>query len=905
LILVPENLAPQWLLECQSRGHFTPLDYAPRAGETGKHVRLAYYEQLKSITEIDPTTYDLLIVDEIHRLQSDARQRIADVAGEFRQLLLLSATPRLDNAHDFRQLLAILEPNRMALAASKSDTPEAVLRNQEFAFSTHTEPGVTEQGTATENVSSIARINSATLATTYSVLRRVTRTRRKDYPGLLPQRELHLIVVEPTSDEVARQEQVWRYISHAATSDSSTDLARLGQVALRSPRALSERINILRGRDQRDPHGFLHEATKHLEFSNGDSRLEALVDLLAEIWNAEPEEAVLVVAEDNPTVDYLDRMLSHLLPEIGPRRHRRALSIAVKRNRDTSATTDLVDLFGEFDDSLGGFVNGDAQLLIAADLANVGLNLQHASKLIFFSVPWSPLTVEQWIGRVDRLGSVALENRLGEKTVDVFAICQRGQVDERVVSILNDFAIFERSIRLDGEEIKAVSQKIVDAALASSTTNWRALSDEIREAANNNIDALETPLSAALPWRLAQTRVLADYFDEFGTVGPVLERSDSRKAFVRNEVALRGWMRLLKRANGLRLWKGEDRLDSSRKFRLLHYFRPAFSSAPIEPRFALPNLDPDDGQRYAYLDSRRALELPPVITVNVDSNPATPLNFLDHGDPVHDALVREWKKIGTRTPRHLEVRFPDGHCLANDTERGIYLIRVYSWIPGDIYFADLDRLPLLKRLEEARTRQDQKPLLDAIPQMEEDLRADRFWLNSILTPRLDVLAVRYTNEAWELVDPTVADALFIPWCSTVKGKNVILARGEETSPNVQMKARESRGLAMLESESCERHRRKFTATMGLEALIAARRYLVNQEANDLIALRQAQLDEAHSLGMETSEHGFTRSRFRTIQNARDMAIYARDIRLARIDGLALALSKPNYNEYKLLTLKVE
>ena len=45
------------------------------------------------------------------------------------------------------------------------------------------------------------------------------------------------------------------------------------------------------------------------------------------------------------------------------------------------------------------FADGEDQLLIAADIAQVGLNLQHARKLIFFSNPWSPVAVEQWIGR--------------------------------------------------------------------------------------------------------------------------------------------------------------------------------------------------------------------------------------------------------------------------------------------------------------------------------------------------------------------------------------------------------------------------------------------------------------------------------------------------------------------------
>lgn len=574
LILVPDNIAPQWLIECQTRGHFTPLGRAPEEEESGAHVRLAYYDQLGSVTEIDPNIYDLLVVDELHRLQANARQRIADVAGDFRQLLLLSATPKLEDIEAFRQLLSILEPERMTLAARTSDTPELVLSEREARAAALLVSASTDGWVREGLLPPPSRTQAPTVAITHSILRRVTHSKRRDYPDLLPQRVLHRIAIEPTSDEVARQEQVWQFIGHAGRSATSTDLARLGQVALRSPRALSERINILRGRDQRDPQGFLAAASKHLEAANGDSRIEATIDLLVDIWNDNPDEAVLIVAEDNPTVDYLERMIPQFLPSIGPRGRRRPLSLAVNRNRDASATADLVDLFEEYDEGIGGFVDGNDQLLIAADVAQVGLNLQHARRLIFFSVPWSPVAVEQWIGRLDRLGSAALADQPGERTIDIYAIYQRGQVDERVVSVLDDFAIFKRSVRLDGDEINVVGQHIVDAALTPHTVNWQALSQQARAIADDNGDALVTPLSRALPWTSERARTLADQFDRTGALGPMLERSSARRAIVRIEAGLRGWMRLIGRANGLRLWKGKDPDTPAREFRLLHYYRP-------------------------------------------------------------------------------------------------------------------------------------------------------------------------------------------------------------------------------------------------------------------------------------------------------------------------------------------
>lgn len=905
LILVPDNIAPQWLIECQTRGHFTPLGRAPEEEESGAHVRLAYYDQLSSVTEIDPNVYDLLVVDELHRLQANARQRIADVAGDFRQVLLLSATPKLEDVDAFRQLLSILEPERMAVAARTSDTPEAALREREAEAAALLGQEATADWVGAGMLPPPERGQAATAAMTHSILRRVIHTNRRDYPDLLPQRVLHRIAIEPTTDEVARQEQVWQFIGNAGRSAASTDLARLGQVALRSPRALSERINILRGRDQRDPQGFLAAAIKHLEAANGDSRVEATIDLLVEIWNDDPDEAVLIVAEDNPTVDYLERMIPQFLPAIGPRGKRRPLSLAVNRNRDASATADLVDLFEEYDDGIGGFVDGDDQLLIAADVAQVGLNLQHARKLIFFSMPWSPVAVEQWIGRLDRLGSAALADQPGERTIDIYAIYQRGQVDERVVSVLDDFAIFKRSIRLDGDEINVVGQHIVDAALTPHTVNWQALSQEARAIANDNGDALVTPLSGALPWTTERARTLAERFDRTGALGPLLEQSAARRAIVRIETGLRGWMRLIGRANGLRLWKGKDPDEPTRTFRMLHYYRSPYATGPAEPRFPLPGLDPRDGQRYAYLDSRRSLESPPIPTVYLNENSATPLNFLDHGDPLHDALVTEWSKIGKAAPSSLKVRLPEGHPLATDAGRGTYLVAVLGWVPGDRHFADLDRSHILALLQESRTRQEQKPFWDAIQVMEEDLRADRRWLNSLFNARLDVLVARHERGAWTLTDQAAAEALLTPWDVAARGEKVVLGNGQRVPLSPDIKAVQVAGGALLLDEFAKRHQRSLAECPEIKQRIASRRYLIASEAEDVVAARQALLDDATAQGMETSEQGFARSRFRAIRNARDMAIHVRDVRLARIDGLGDVLGEARYDEYKFMVMALE
>lgn len=904
LILVPENLAPQWWKECRARGHIVPVDEPPPEEGTGAHVRLVYYEQLGSALEIDPNLYDLLIVDEIQRLQATARQRIADTAGDFRQLLLLSATPRLDDVEAYRQLLATLEPERMAMAARSSEQPEQTLRDRERLAAELLRQGSAGRWEEAGFPAPPERERAAAVATTYSTVRRVTQTRRRDFPDLLPQRELNRVPVEPTDDEVRRQEQVWNYIGFAKANSASVDLARLGQVAIRSPRALSERINILRGRDQRDPHGYLKAAMDHLDPANGDSRLEALIDLLAGIWANDPEEPILIVAEDNPTVDYLERQVPLYLPEIGPRGARRPLSLAVKRNRDSAATASFIDLVDEYETALGGFVDGEQQLLIAANIAQVGLNLQHARKLIFFSIPWSPTEVEQWIGRLDRLGSAALLEASGERTIDIYALYQRGQVDERVVSVLDEFAVFKRSIRLDGEEIRLVAGHIEDAALDPHSVSWEKLTAEARDFSRDDDEdnPLETPLSPHLPWSALHARKLAAYYEQSGVIEPVIGRTRSRRAVLRSEAGLRGWMRLMNRADQIRLWGKRDPDDPDFTFRLMHYPRPAFAAAVPDPRFLLPGLEPKEAQRYAYLDSRHCLQWPPVETVNLPENSNTPLEFLDHGNPVHEGLLANWSSIGKLAPSCQHVSFPPGHPLAAPEAAGAYLVAVATWVAGRDHFQDFDAGPLIARVAETQVKQEQKPFLDAIKLIDDALRADRRWLTSLFTPRLDILAARLRDGAWELVDEATANALFTPWLADAGGRELQLALGRKGKLTEELKASAGAGGRILAAEQAKRHQRTLTECAHFNVLLAARRYQATVEADDLVRIRQAELDDAASL--EQSEQGFARSRYRMLRNRRDAAIVVRDARLARLDGIAANVATARFQDYRTAILLV-
>ncbi len=75
------------------------------------------------------------------------------------------------------------------------------------------------------------------------------------------------------------------------------------------------------------------------------------------------------------------------------------------------------------------FTHGSARLLLATDAASEGLNLHHRCRLVVnLDVPWSPLRLEQRVGRVDRLGQL--------RRVHAVTLVARDTVETKVAAAL-------------------------------------------------------------------------------------------------------------------------------------------------------------------------------------------------------------------------------------------------------------------------------------------------------------------------------------------------------------------------------------------------------------------------------------------------------------------------------------
>jgi superfamily II DNA or RNA helicase len=147
------------------------------------------------------------------------------------------------------------------------------------------------------------------------------------------------------------------------------------------------------------------------DLRNSDSKYEKFREAIRHHWDQHPGGKIVVFAYFKPTLDYLctrlkeDGICSILLTGDDPRDKQ-----------------EIVDEFSRQD---------SAPILLSSEIGSEGLDLQFASAMVNYDLPWNPMVVEQRIGRIHRIGQRA------DRIVVINLICE-GTVDERIYDRLYD-----------------------------------------------------------------------------------------------------------------------------------------------------------------------------------------------------------------------------------------------------------------------------------------------------------------------------------------------------------------------------------------------------------------------------------------------------------------------------------
>jgi len=655
LVVVPGNLLSQWQEECWIRGHVMPAlageiidtvdESAPITLARPRDLMARPGEDERTI-RADPSVFDLLIVDEPQTMPREVVRHLSQVSDGFRQVLVLSATPKLGDPAWRELILRMIEPQAAQRARLKGRKLDEVLAERE------------KQAIATAG----NHADASRLSVEFSRAaagRRVIRNGRDKWGAYLPVRRNNVIRVQPLRHERLRHEIAATLLESAQSeSDLQGSVWTAARALQRSARAARTVLAELAAHGGRL--GEQAERARQASLENpGDSRLEVLLDILANRWSEDQAQAFIVVCGDNPTIDMLRAALPRYFPDLDGR-------ISILR-RPSSTEADGVANLRKTQETLAPLLSGENRLLLIGDWVQAGLNLHHvAHGIIFFSLPWEIDSIDQLIGRIDRLGTEGDGNR-SIRTIDIWRILLEGSQEAAIADVVGALGVFDAPLPpLSPDELLQVQVELDRAALG-----WKS-SGAILPLASGGT-GLPTLLAAADPYTSEQAA--ADFkkwralpLPEPAMMTDLAGRADTPVR--REERALGAWLKTIARSEDFDIGSRPDNTDDYR-FKTIWYHRLAATGRAGESPFMLPGVGRDCwmSDHLPFIYRRSDISAPPRKAVVTDEgeDKARPLHFLDHGSAAHDAIVSGYANatrdlFGPESPVvQASAVLPDGH----------------------------------------------------------------------------------------------------------------------------------------------------------------------------------------------------------------------------------------------------
>lgn len=491
LVVVPDHLVEQWDNELDVRLGLGPSIHDDPTAEKGVVVVAVGSEAWRQVGRAD----GMLVVDEAHQVaraawSSDgAYAALEALAQRWSRLLLLSATPVLQNEEGFLAMLHLLDPEvyrldevggfrrrveaRQSIADANTflledDVPEYFLEQAIEML----EPVARGDGRLSDLLEEARRLTSAEpdnpdrcaavrslrnhLQETYSLHRRLLRTRRTQVIDDLRARG-GASVVEYRDEErlrIAEALDEWRSVASGAVDDAhQAELAAFFMEVL-------ERVCS----DPQTANPFLE---RRLAGATNAPLLPVEEDYLARL------ASLARGARDEPRLAALHRLILTLSPTEGNK-------VVIFVDEVTTARRIVTHLTGE---GLAAVLVGtgreaeqQATILVSDRSAEEGLNLQRQShQVIHYDLPFNPNRIEQRIGRLDRI--------LQRNETKSFLLVAQGQPYEAAwVRVLDQgLRVFDRSVASLQYEIHRYLSALPELAFTEGTDGVATVGEAIAE----------------------------------------------------------------------------------------------------------------------------------------------------------------------------------------------------------------------------------------------------------------------------------------------------------------------------------------------------------------------------------------------------------------------------------------
>jgi len=397
LILTPPSLVDQWTAELKEKFE---LDFKIIENEDSwsNGLNIASIDRVKIYDKenrrfrhfrAQEIQWDLIIVDEAHKLKdkSTVRWEFVDKLPK-KRFLILTATPFQNDLLELYNLLYLLK--RGHLGTIKEFKKNFMLKGNKRK-----------------------PLNPKDLK---KKLDEVMVRRRRDETGIkymtrIPQ----IVAVDQTPEEKEIYDAICDLLKTKYFAVNGDEIKGRLIVYAILPKITSSSRSAIESLERIAVDEKYHESTKDMARNilekykklGKDSKIEKLVEIVKEILSKDKDDKILIYTKHPTTLRYIVEKLSPFNLKI----------LQFMGGLDREEKTKIIKDFKE-----------NSQILISTETGCEGLNFQFCRNLINYDLPWNPMSVEQRIGRVDRIGQ--------KRDMYVYSLATKGTMEEHVVDLI-------------------------------------------------------------------------------------------------------------------------------------------------------------------------------------------------------------------------------------------------------------------------------------------------------------------------------------------------------------------------------------------------------------------------------------------------------------------------------------
>lgn len=429
-----------------------------RAGWSQEKIDEYNKYRIESVVSAD---FDMIIIDEAHRMggstsQVSRYQMAETICNAVPNVLLLSATPHRGKSDHFRRVLQLIDADAFVgdgMPSIKDIEPFVMRSEKRYAVDYDGKKLFQPRTTIRLDVpldDTLHKLQKALYAHVTDYVRYCFGRAKKgnrNATGLVMVMMQKLASSSTAAILGAMKTRLWR-LQHQEIADDICDYDEEGIIDYDDFNTDDFSVDVQRGFASEEEK--LEELITEAQFcldNEQDAKATALIHAIYEQQDKynEPQIKILVFTEFRRTQTYLEDILLN-----------------------AGFTTVCINGSMELQERQRALVKfkNEANVMIATDAAGESLNMQFCHVVFNYDLPWNPMSIEQRIGRVDRIGQkhpVTAYNMLTDNTVDtrVYEI-----IVEKLDAILKELGIDKTSDVLDSTiDMKKVNHLYLQSLL--------------------------------------------------------------------------------------------------------------------------------------------------------------------------------------------------------------------------------------------------------------------------------------------------------------------------------------------------------------------------------------------------------------------------------------------------------